>query len=392
MNLKHFYYRTYFEQGIELAQPPKGSDDRKANETANESRFKEYNSTLTKRDITKPYDPPAELKIDRLHLEVLNPGLLPGVGYPHEVGYPGEFKLGFSFDHTTGLPVLPGSSVKGVVRSVFPNVEDPLNPVADERQKQKARFVFGLLKHLDGKNKVEGLDAIVGDAEQLAFVVALELAMFCGLEAKGFGTPELTYERIAIPKHDVFLDALPVKFNQLLGRDALTPHGDNALSNPIPLPFVKVMPEVVFGFYFRLNETTIGDITITPRQKKVLIDRILCSVGAGAKTNVGYGQFKVTAQKIEQRSKAANSSASTDIKLVILKAYQKNVLLDGVVIGPDEKKKGKTKVMLPIEEDGRSVNRSFVIDPELPQGSIVKVLVDTDDKGKINKWTLSPNP
>jgi hypothetical protein len=92
----------------------------------------------------------------------------------------------------------------------------------------------------------------------------------------------------------VFFDSLPVKFNeqkQLLGRDALTPHGGDPLKNPIPLPFLKVMPGVVFGFYFRLNDSQIGSLTITAEHKRRIFGEILCTVGAGAKTNVGYGQF-----------------------------------------------------------------------------------------------------
>jgi len=67
--------------------------------------------------------------IQSFELTTIYPGLLIGAGYSHpalkeikksdrdEVG---DFQLGFFFDHTTGLPVIPGSSVKGVLKSVFP--------------------------------------------------------------------------------------------------------------------------------------------------------------------------------------------------------------------------------------------------------------------------------
>ena len=48
------------------------------------------------------------------------PGLVLGTGYSHETGTEGEFKLGFYFDWTTGLPVIPGSSVKGILRAAGP--------------------------------------------------------------------------------------------------------------------------------------------------------------------------------------------------------------------------------------------------------------------------------
>jgi len=56
-----------------------------------------------------------------LELVTTYPGLLIGSGYDHEAGLFGVLKLGFFFDHATGLPIIPGSSVKGVLRSVFSN-------------------------------------------------------------------------------------------------------------------------------------------------------------------------------------------------------------------------------------------------------------------------------
>ncbi|MCI0619015.1 type III-B CRISPR module RAMP protein Cmr6, partial [bacterium] len=47
------------------------------------------------------------------------PGLLCGSGYTHDTGSTGDFKIGFFFDHTTGQPIIPGSSVKGVLRQFF---------------------------------------------------------------------------------------------------------------------------------------------------------------------------------------------------------------------------------------------------------------------------------
>src|SRR5690554_3416875 len=54
---------------------------------------------------------------DRWELYTTYPGLLIGSGYQHESGGENEFKIGFFFDYTTGLPQIPGSSVKGVLRS-----------------------------------------------------------------------------------------------------------------------------------------------------------------------------------------------------------------------------------------------------------------------------------
>ena len=55
-----------------------------------------------------------------LQLKTIYPGLITGSGLPHQTGSKGEFKLGFQFDYTTGLPYIPGSSIKGTLRSMFP--------------------------------------------------------------------------------------------------------------------------------------------------------------------------------------------------------------------------------------------------------------------------------
>lgn len=295
MNLKHFYYRGYFN-GIKLSQPAKKSDERKGNDEKNEKEFRKKNKRLTQTRHVSPFAMPTEMHaygVNEIRLRVQNPGLLPGIGYPHEVGYPGEFKLGFGFDHVTGLPALPGSSVKGVLRSVFPQLKfDLQNPRTfdkpDAKQRQKAKFIFGLLERLG----VENLALYKPKVQE--FIHALELSVFCGWETNGFFLPDKKIARRPMAKHDIFMDALPVQFqeDQLLGRDALTPHGADPLKNPIPLPFVKVVPGVVFGFCFKLTDSVIGDTIITARQKQRLFTEILCTVGAGAKTNVGYGQFE----------------------------------------------------------------------------------------------------
>lgn len=292
MNLKYFYYRGYFDDNrLRLFQPAEKTE-REPLEKINQPVFREKNKTLTSTARVKPFSPANLEKIGakELRLIVQNPGLLPGIGYPHEVGYPGEFKLGFGFDHTTGLPVLPGSSVKGVLRSVFPQVEfdgeypHKMTKKPDSKQKNKAKYLFDLLNGLG----IPNLDEY--EHGQQDFIHSLELAIFCGFDFSE--KPEK--KRRPMPAHDVFFDALPVRFleNQLLGRDALAPHLNDPLKNPVPLPFVKVMPGVTFGFYFKLRDTRIGKVEISGEQKRRLFAEILCTVGAGAKTNVGYGQFE----------------------------------------------------------------------------------------------------
>jgi CRISPR-associated protein Cmr6 len=309
MNLKHFYYRGYFDGRIKLAQPDKNTDARKKNEEVNEKAFRLKNATLTSTERVVAFTPSSiqKIAVQELQLQVQNPGLLPGIGYPHEVGYLGEFKLGFGFDHITGLPVLPGSSVKGVLRSVFPqfkfDVEHPeVHKNGDDLQVEKAKYIVGLLRRLALE-----VPADTESAQIKKLAHQLELTIFCGFN---FENAEKT-TRLPMSKHDVFFDALPIAFkqNQLLGRDALTPHTSGPLKNPIPLPFLKVMPGVTFGFYFRLQDSKIGSLTITTEHKRLIFGEILCTVGAGAKTNVGYGQFEAN-NAADRVPKPATSSTS----------------------------------------------------------------------------------
>lgn len=170
---------------------------------------------------------------ESLKLKTTYPGLLLGSGYSHDTGLEGDFKLGFYFDYTTGLPIIPGSSIKGVLRSVFKH-ED-------------------YIKELLGK---EGL--VIKELEQEIF---------------DFG--------------DTFYDAeIETEYKRIFGEDYLCPHDENPLKNPTPLKFLKVLPGITFRFQFKLE-----DGLITAKEKNELFRKILLDIGVGAKTNVGYGQF-----------------------------------------------------------------------------------------------------
>ena len=77
-------------------------------------------------------------------LTTIYPGLITGSGYNHPAGEresdsSSDFQMGFYFDHTTGMPVIPGSTVKGILKSVFPKNEDK------EIIQEKIKYINGLL-------------------------------------------------------------------------------------------------------------------------------------------------------------------------------------------------------------------------------------------------------
>ncbi len=109
-------------------------------------------------------------------------------------------------------------------------------------------------------------------------------------EGKKDGAYKSIYDR------DIFFDAVVVEKNRngkgkILDSDTLCPHGENPLKNPTPISFLKIASDVTIEFRFKLVESKIGDKTIEPTDKVAIFKEILTTVGIGAKTNVGYGQF-----------------------------------------------------------------------------------------------------
>ena len=184
------------------------------------------------------------------------PGLLIGSGYIHELpDIDAQAILGFDFDYTSGLPIIRGSSIKGVLRSAF----------------KHWKYIAHKLDNRYSKEEIAEIESNIFD------------------------------------NGDIFFDATVVKYGtKLLGDDYITPHGDNPLANPIPLRFIKVMPNVTFRFDFELSDFKKDDKTIlTKNQKAILFGEILSDLGIGAKTNLGYGRFdeKLSRNNIERQLK-----------------------------------------------------------------------------------------
>jgi CRISPR-associated protein Cmr6 len=165
-------------------------------------------------------------------LTTLYPGLLVGSGYNHPKlkENTDDFQLGFFFDHTTGLPLINGSSIKGLLRSVCEKTEF----IKDE---YKTTVDLGLFE--DGKT------------------------IF----------------------YDAFILSTKNEGNKIFGSDYITSHFSNEengmFKEPNPIKFLKVLPEVTFKFQFKASKEYVDVF------KKIIID-----FGLGAKTNVGYGKFK----------------------------------------------------------------------------------------------------
>lgn len=192
-------------------------------------------------------------------LKTTYPGLLIGSGLSHGLSDEGDIKLGFAFDHTSGLPYIPGSSIKGVLRSVFPT---------NENDDSRVNYLNGILSKILKKEEFK-----------------YDYSDYCKLEKKlfeGSGNDMVIY-------FDAFISESKNKDGRILGNDYITPHKE-ALKEPVPIQFLKVLPDVVFQFQFRIPpQFAYKDL----RYKNIedLFKKILIDLGIGAKTNVGYGHF-----------------------------------------------------------------------------------------------------
>ena len=232
-------------------------------------------------------------KREWFELKTIYPGLLIGSGYNHAAGsIEGEFKLGFYFDYTTGRPVISGSSVKGVLRSAFPNRNN--NKLSEECKQERASYI---------KEKLKSLGINIDSDGQIDLI---EAEIFEGKKED---------RNISVYERDIFFDAYIEKSenedNVFLGEDFITPHKHKTnhslaeFADPLPLMFLKVLPEVTFIFQFDLKD---GDI-LNAKQKNDLFKEIILDLGIGSKTNVGYGQFDKTEQEKKADEEAEKEAA-----------------------------------------------------------------------------------
>lgn len=287
-NLGWLFYKHYFE-GSETIDLKRDENNRGKDTLANR------NTTILKRSYV-PCSDFFSLKTQYgFSLKVCYPGLLMGSGYTHEAVFDDKddkneaFKIGFFFDHVTGMPCLPGHSVKGALRAVFPNHKK------EKYKKEKSSMIVDLLKkssidpekcfksYMD-QRKISG-----ANYSDLCFSELLGEIIFEGHKPYQFKNEEFLYEQISLYHKDIFHDAFIVKGGKdghFLAYDYITHHSD-PLKDPNPIKFLKILPEVEIQFQFNLK-----DSLITKEVKEILFKKILLDFGVGAKTNVGYGQFK----------------------------------------------------------------------------------------------------
>ena len=204
-----------------------------------------------------------------IKLKTIYPGLVIGSGYMHSMKeQPENFDFGFYFDYTTGMPVIPGSSVKGVLRSLFGQNEKEKYP------KEKECLIQEFVKEIANIRNIN--------------INELFKEIFEGIDRDGKAIP--------MHKRDKFFDAFISSGDKdgfIFADDSITPH-ENPLKDPVPNRMLKIRPEVEFTFVFELHDfcDKDGKTILSAEQKEELFLQLLQFNGVGAKTNVGYGQFE----------------------------------------------------------------------------------------------------
>ena len=318
-NIGWLYYKEYHQinddQVVFFKNAPVQKDSRR------EDYFKKHYEGKNNVILGIPFDentskslqvvPPNEI----LRFVTTYPGLTIGTGYSHGINESGEFKLGFFFDHATGFPCIPGSTIKGCLRSMFPQKQH--KKVSNKNEKYD--YLASVIRELPGISSETIDDYKLGrefDQKELPerknFIDFIERELFDGEKPERskdsnyiIKDNEFVYKAISIYERDIFFDAYLVSTqhpalnrstyqNQkpFIGEDFITPHINrknhklSQFTNPIPLMFLKILPKVTIQFQFNLN-----DGQLTKEQKTELIRHLLLDTGIGAKTNVGYGQF-----------------------------------------------------------------------------------------------------
>ena len=233
-----------------------------------------------------------------------------------------NFKNGLSFDYTTGLPYIPGSGIKGVIRDFFPTEIGDKNDSEEEK-----------LKYQEQNNaKLELINQILESNYTLEDIERIGESIF---EGRDFEKKENFEKEEYLPifKRDKFIEGRIIvnKDKQIiLDKDYITPH-KKILENPVPIKILKIVPRTEIEILLQLTDTKISvpeknDIVITKEQKKKLFTEILFLTGLGAKTNVGYGHFdeeesiKITRKREEEVKKLLEKE-----KLEVLKKEKEDM-------------------------------------------------------------------
>lgn len=217
-----------------------------------------------------------ECRVASFNMKVLYPGLYSSMSVDHGVydtqegdaNNQTDFSTGFSFDYTTGLPYIPGSSVKGALRACFIDHADD---------------VLSALRKATGNQNLS--DECVSKIETVLFGNRIP--------ENGRDTDD------GIMGKAIFYDAFPISaennHGSILADDYITPHPDPLLPPGPIIHTIKIKPDTVIRFCFSVPQSDLENAAhgVTAEHMIKVFGELLNLWGIGAKTNWGYGNLSL---------------------------------------------------------------------------------------------------
>lgn len=263
-NMNYFFNKSYYDFLKNIAiddKEEKISENIEIGNTSIAKIISKNNNDIVKHRYREDaFLQPLQDILSSFEMKVEYPGLLIGIGNNHQANIKGEISLGFNFDYVTGLPYIPGSSLKGKLASAF----------------GYHKYILDILAKLN----IDGID----DNKKEEFVKKIKTAIFGDENTPG---------------RDIFIDSFISDYNNknVLKLDHLAPHHQKekllTLGEVNVITMLRLAPGTKIKFNFILNDSIIkiGDKekTITKADKIYLFKEIMKDFSIGAKTNVGYG-------------------------------------------------------------------------------------------------------
>ena len=250
----------------------------------------------------------------------LDSALITGLGEAH----PSETSL--VLDHTLGIPYIPASGIKGMVR--FSHSKGLL---FDNDGHYTDIFVNEILK----KGSPE---FILDEANK-----ETRIPLFFGGNAENSTNKSIDKRRGSV----IFFDAYPVAVPELHS-DIINPHysqyyGDDNKPpgdylDPVPVKFLTVAPETLFVFRFLFDPESAEH----KDQFFKAVKNVLTKEGIGAKTAIGYGRFK---QISEQSPKVLNDAFKEYLKTTLSEKEKQESEINDLILRINKVEKGNASII-----------------------------------------------
>jgi CRISPR-associated protein Cmr6 len=186
--------------------------------------------------------------------------LITGIGetHPHEVS--------MVFDHNMGIPYIPASGVKGIVR--FAHTLRLIDKIPDGKLLDTDKDGKPCPLHFNDDEDWTYVPQLFGAQDQRGAVIFLD------------AYPE------EVP--DLHVDIMNPHYGDYYGADtSRTPPADYL--NPVPIKFLTVAKDTAFIFRALVGKNQVDLV----KKVKNAFEKALTAEGVGAKTAVGYGRFDI---------------------------------------------------------------------------------------------------